>query len=361
MTISSEQVLDALRVVNDPDLHRDIVSLGFVKELNIEGDKVSFHLELTTPACPVKDLLKEQAEDAVLALPGVTHVDVTLTARVRESFGQTQEQYLPGVRNVFAVASGKGGVGKSTATINLALALAQSGARVGILDADVYGPSIPLMLGCEKEKPFTRNQKILPVEKYGIKTMSLGYLLEEGQQPMWRGPMVAGTVKQLLGDVEWGELDYLLVDLPPGTGDAPMTLAQSVPLTGVILVTTPHHVAANIAGRSILLFQKLNTPILGVVENMAGFVCPNCNTLTPIFSGLTGEDLAHHYAVPYLGSIPLDPVISAAMEGSQPAILEFPDALYSKAFHEVAGRIARQASIRAEAFQAQIESAGAVS
>lgn len=351
MSLTHEAVLAALSVVQDPDLHRDIVSLGFVKNLTIEAGTVAFDLELTTPACPVKDLLKEQCEEAVRALPGVTNVKIVLTARVRESIGQ-QTEYLPGVKNILAIASGKGGVGKSTVTVNLALALAQAGARVGILDADVYGPSIPLMLGCADERPYTQNQKIIPIERYGIVTMSLGFLLEEGQQPLWRGPMVAATVKQLLGDVEWGELDYMLVDLPPGTGDAPMTLAQSVALSGVVVVTTPHDVAANIAGRSILLFRKLNTPVIGVIENMAGYACPSCGTVSRVFAGATGEDLASHYQVPYLGSIPLDPTLSTAGALGKPGFLEYPDSAQAKAFGEISGTLARQTSIRGVAAEA---------
>ncbi|HRK22039.1 MAG TPA: Mrp/NBP35 family ATP-binding protein, partial [Fimbriimonadaceae bacterium] len=269
MPPTEPQVLDALRQVMDPDLHRDIVTLGFVKDMAIEGGRVSFKVELTTPACPVKDLLHAQARDVVLALPGVDEVDVEMTARViaRQI---PKDDLLPGVKHCIAIASGKGGVGKSTVTVNLAVALAKEGAKVGILDADVYGPSIPLMMNCF-DRPFTNNEKIVPLERYGVKLMSLGLLLEEGQAVLWRGPMVAGTVKQLLEDVDWGELDYLFVDLPPGTGDAPMSLAQLAPLTGVVIVTTPHHVAANIAGKSVQLFERLGAPILGVVENMAGF------------------------------------------------------------------------------------------
>lgn len=345
MPISESGVLDALRSVIDPDLHRDIVSLGFVKDVHIEGGHVAFKVELTTPACPVKDQLKSQAEQAVLGLEGVQAVDVTMTARVmgRQPGG---EDLLPSVKHVIAVASGKGGVGKSTVSVNLAVALAQTGAKVGLMDADVYGPSIPVMLGCEDERPEAENQKILPIVRHGIRLMSLGFLMEVGQAVLWRGPMVAGTVKQLLADVEWGELDYLLVDLPPGTGDAPMTLAQQAPLTGVVIVATPQHVAASIAAKSIELFRKLNAPILGIVENMAGFVCPNCGTVTPIFAGLAGEELAQHYGVPYLGSIPLDPAVSACSDAGVPSLVEFAESPHSKAFREIAGKIAAQASIK---------------
>lgn len=346
MSVTLEAVLQALGTVQDPDLHRDIVTLGFVKDVRIDGEHVGFTVELTTPACPVKDILKEQCETVVRDLAGVSSVEVTMTARVRDA--QPQKSVLPGVKNIIAVASGKGGVGKSTVTVNVALALAQTGAKVGIMDADVYGPSIPFLLGCQKERPYTQNQKILPVEKYGLVTMSLGYLLDEGQQPLWRGPMVAGTVKQLLDDVTWGELDYLLVDLPPGTGDAPMTLAQSVPLSGVVVVTTPQDLASNIAGRSILLFNKLEAPVVGIIENMSGFVCPNCHTLTPVFSGGTGQDLAWQFDVPYLGSIPLDPAVGGAVGTGKPVVLSHPDGISAQAFKKIAGDMVRQISMRAE-------------
>lgn len=345
--LSEAAVLDALRQVNDPDLHRDIVALGFVKNVQIEGTKVSFTIELTTPACPVKDLLKAEAEGVVLAI-GATEVDIEMTARVRTT-DREQTPLIPGVKHCIAIASGKGGVGKSTVSVNLALALAQTGARVGLMDADVYGPSIPLMMGVQGEQPLTANNKILPIQRHGVALMSLGFLLQEGQAVLWRGPMVAGTVKQLLEDVLWDELDYLLVDLPPGTGDAPMSLAQLVPLTGVVLVTTPHHVAANIAGKSIQLFQRLNTPMLGVVENMAGYRCPNCGTVTRVFSGMTGEELAKQYGMPFLGSIPLDPEISHSSDQGEPALVAYPESGYGQEFRAIAGRLAAEISVRSMA------------
>ena len=345
MSPSPEQVLDALRQVMDPDLHRDIVTLGFVKDLRIEGGLVSFKIELTTPACPVKDLLHDQARSVVLALPGVEKVEAEMTARV-VARQIPKDDLLPGVKHCIAIASGKGGVGKSTVTVNLAVALAQQGASVGILDADVYGPSIPMMMGCN-DRPFTDNEKIVPLERFGVKLMSLGFLLEEGQAVLWRGPMVAGTVKQLLEDVAWGELDYLLVDLPPGTGDAPMSLAQLAPLTGVVIVTTPHHVAANIAGKSVQLFERLNAPILGVVENMAGFACPSCGTVTEIFAGLTGKELAARFNVAYLGSVPLDPGVSEASDRGVPSVVAHPERPQARAFAAVSRLLAAQVSISA--------------
>lgn len=346
MNPSESSVLEALKGVQDPDLHRDIVTLGFIKDLAIEGGTVSFRVELTTPACPVKDLLHQQCIEVVSALPGVESVNVEMTAQVRAR-QQAPQDLIPGVKNCIAIASGKGGVGKSTVTVNLAIALAQTGARVGIMDADVYGPSIPLMMGVPDEHPDTKDSKIVPIERFGLKMMSLGFLLEPGQAVLWRGPMVAGTVKQLLEDVEWGELDYLLVDLPPGTGDAPMSLAQLAPLTGVVIVTTPHHVAANIAGKSVLLFRRLNSPIIGVIENMGDYVCPSCQTVSRIFAGVSGADLAAEYAIPYLGSIPLDPVVGEAGESGKPALLAFPNRSQATRFHEIAGKLAQQASIAA--------------
>jgi ATP-binding protein involved in chromosome partitioning len=362
MPPTESQVLDALRQVMDPDLHRDIVTLGFVKDMVIEsvdentltpgpphegrgGIRVSFKIELTTPACPVKDLLQEQARSVVLALPGVEEVEAEMTARV-VARSIPKDDLLPGVKHCIAIASGKGGVGKSTVTVNLAVALAKQGATVGILDADVYGPSIPMMMGCF-DRPFTKAEKIVPLERFGVKLMSLGFLLEEGQAVLWRGPMVAGTVKQLLEDVDWGELDYLLVDLPPGTGDAPMSLAQLAPLTGVVIVTTPHHVAANIAGKSVQLFERLNAPILGVVENMAGFACPHCGETTEIFAGLTGKELAERFGVAYLGSIPLDPYVSEDSDRGVPSVEAHPERAQAQAFSAISRQLAAQVSISA--------------
>lgn len=355
MPATSEAVLDALRVVQDPDLHRDIVSLGFIKDLEIEQAKVSFKIELTTPACPVKEELEAQAYSAVKALEGVDEVVIEMTSRVRTRESQ-QEDLVPSVKQIIAVASGKGGVGKSTITVNLAVALAKTGAKVGLLDADIYGPSIPLMMGCSGERPLTREGKIMPIERFGVKMMSIGFLLEEGQAVLWRGPMVAGTVKQLLADVNWGTLDYLIVDLPPGTGDAPMSLAQLVPLTGVVLITTPHNVAANIAGKAAGLFKRLNSPILGVIENMATMICPNCGEEAPVFRGMRGEELALQLGTPYLGSIPMDPMVSEAADRGVPSLIAYPERPQAEALSSIAGQLAAQASIR-ELTQAQTASA----
>lgn len=343
--LTESEVLDALKQVIDPDLHRDIVALGFVKEVRINEGSVYLKIELTTPACPVKELLKEQATTAVSQLEGVQEVEIEMTARVREKTGPKLE-HLKDIKHIVAIASGKGGVGKSTVTVNLAVALSQSGARVAVMDADVYGPTVPLLMGSNGEMPRTQDSKIIPLEKFGIKMMSLGFLLEEGKAVMWRGPLVAGTVKQLLEDVAWGELDYLLVDLPPGTGDAPMSLAQLAPLTGVVIVSTPHNVASNIAGKSVSLFRHLKTPILGIAENMG----PNWNPATEewetTFSGAGGEHMANSLEIPYLGSIPFDPKISEAGDLGRPSIIAYPMRAQAEAFRSVAGRLAQEISIR---------------
>lgn len=346
MPITPEQILQALSAVQDPDLHRDIVTLGFVKDIEIDNGKVSFAVELTTPACPVKDLLQQQAHDVVAALDNVSEVVVTMTARVRAS--AEPKNLIPNVRQVVAIASGKGGVGKSTVSVNLAVALAQQGAKVGLLDADVYGPTVPLMMGCSEARPYSQDGKIVPIEKFGISMMSLGFLLEEGQAVLWRGPMVAATLKQLLEDVLWGELDYLLVDLPPGTGDAPMSLAQLASPSGIVLVTTPHSVAANIAAKSTQLFSRMGVPLLGVVENMASFACPSCGEVTEIFAGTPGADLAKSLESEFLGSIPLDPIVSKSGEQGIPSIVLAPERPQAGEFIRIAQKLAAQLSILSE-------------
>ena len=345
MALHEDQVLEALKVVIDPDLHLDIVTLGFVRDIRIDAGKVSLTLELTTPACPVRDLLRDQAREAISALEGVDEVQIEMTSRVRER--AKPADLLKSVKHVIAIASGKGGVGKSTVTVNLAVALSQTGAKVGIMDADVYGPTIPLLMGAQADRPTTANDKIEPIHKFGISMMSLGFLLEDGKAVMWRGPMVAGTVRQLLSDVNWGELDYLLVDLPPGTGDASMTLAAEAPLTGVVIVSTPHNVASNIAGKSVALFRRLNTPILGVVENMGPYRDASSGELVTVFAGAGGEALAESLRAPYLGSIPFDPDISQAGDDGSPSVIAYAGKHQADAFRGIAGKLAQQASILA--------------
>ena len=346
MTLTEDAVRDALRQVQDPDLHRDIVFLGFVKAINIEGTSVHVIVELTTPACPVREELQAACENAIRDLTPATEIRIEMTAQVRKKSGPDSE-LVPGVKHIIAIASGKGGVGKSTVTVNLAVALAQTGAKVGLLDADVYGPCIPLMMGAKDEKPFTQANKIIPIQRYGVKMMSLGFLLEEGNAVMWRGPMVAGTVRQLLADVDWGDLDYLLADLPPGTGDAPMSLAQLVPLTGVVIVSTPHNVASNIAGKAVQLFRRLNSPILGVVENMGAYTDPVSGERRQMFYGASGDELAKDLKVPFLGSIPFDPEISQSGDAGVPSVIMHPGTPQAGAFQRIAGKVAQQSSILA--------------
>lgn len=340
--VTEEQILQALRAVEDPDLHRDIVTLGFVKDIRICEGSVGFKVELTTPACPVKDLLKLQAERAVLAVPGVERVNVEMTAQVRGRALEAQE-LIPGVRHVIAVASGKGGVGKSTVSVNLAVALAQTGAKVGLLDADIYGPSLPIMLGLN-ERPLMTNSptgpKIVPMTAHGVLTMSLGSLLDPDKAVVWRGPMVASAVRQLLADVTWGEQDYLIVDLPPGTGDASLTLAQQVPLSGVVIVMTPQQVAVEIANKSVLMFRMLEQggrtiPLLGIVENMSG----------AIFGSGGGEVAARRYEVPFLGRVPLDPAVREGGDTGRPVLLSEPASEASQSFRNIAQALAARVSV----------------
>ena len=345
--ISEQQVLDVLRQVIDPDLGRDIVSLGFVKEVKINDGDVNVIIELTTPACPVRELLREQASALISAIPEVTTLRVEMTSRVRGADQKTP--LIPTVKNVIAVASGKGGVGKSTVSCNLAVALAQTGASVGLLDSDIYGPTIPMMMGAD-EQPMVEGEKIIPPERYGVKLMSLGFFLEQDKAVIWRGPMIGKFLQQVLGDVIWGDLDYLVVDLPPGTGDAPMSLAQLIPITGVVVVMTPQDVAQSIANKSIAMFRMMEEsterpiPILGVVENMSGFVCPNCGEETPLFSSGGGERAATRLGVPFLGSIPLDPIITQSGDAGRPAILVTPESRQAQAFRNIAGQVAARIS-----------------
>ncbi len=313
--LTPDAVLEALRGIEDPDLHRDIVSLGFVKNLTVAGGRVAFIIELTTPACPVKAEMEREARERVGALPGVASVEVEMTSQVRQSPAAAGAGILPGVRHMVAVASGKGGVGKSTVAVNLAAALAGTGARVGLLDADVYGPSIPIMMGLKTARPTMRDNRLVPLERYGIGMMSLGFLTDDETPVIWRGPMVAKLVQQFLSDVDWGELDYLVVDLPPGTGDAQLTLAQVAPLAGAVIVTTPQDVALEDVRRGVRMFEKVNVPVLGIVENMAYFVCPDCGARHEIFSHGGGAEAARRFEVPFLGEIPIDP---AVREGGTP-------------------------------------------
>ncbi len=347
MPVTSEQVLDALRIVKDPDLHRDIVSLGFVQQLKIDGGKIAFDVVLTTPACPVKGELHDQAKGAVMALPGVEQVDVHMTFSVATSRKPTAGQLIPQVSNVVAVASGKGGVGKSTVSVNLALALAATGAKVGLLDADIYGPNIPLMMGI-KDKPYmygTEDNRIVPPVAYGVKIMSIGFFVADEDTPViWRGPMVHGAINQFLTDVDWGELDYLVVDLPPGTGDAPLSLTQLVPVAGVVIVTTPQDVALQDVIKGVAMFEKLDVPIAGVIENMSYFCCPHCGQNTEIFGHGGGQRVSEKYGIPLLGRIPLDASIREGGDDGHPVFLAAPEGPLAAAFMATAEQMAARIS-----------------
>jgi len=348
MAVEQARVLDALKVVQDPDLHRDIVSLGFIKDLNINGGKVGFTIELTTPACPVKDQMRDQARAAVLALPGVTDVNVTMSASVRSTGigGEGPRAPLPGVKNIIAVGAGKGGVGKTTVAVNLAIALAKAGSRVGIIDGDIYGPNVPIMLGM-KTQLTTDGQKILPAEKFGLQVISMGFMTGEDAPIIWRGPMLHGALQQFFREVRWVDLDYLVIDMPPGTGDVALSLSQTVPVAGAIVVTTPQQVSLADSRRAAAMYKKLNIPTLGIVENMSYFVCPSCSHESDIFGKRGGERMAQELGVPFLGSIPIYQPIREGGDSGVPLLISEPDAPAAKAIVDVAERAAAQISIAA--------------
>ena len=349
MTITEPQILKALGVVQDPDLHRDIVSLGFVKNIKIEGEKISFDVELTTPACPVKDLLREQCVREVKKLKGVKEVAVHMTSRVRSQVN-TDLEPLKQVKNIIAVASGKGGVGKSTVAVNLALALSKTGAKVGLMDCDIYGPSVPMMLAIT-ERPGVIGQKVIPVEKLGLKVISMGLLASDDTPVIWRGPMVAGILQQFLAQVEWGTLDYLVMDLPPGTGDAQLTLAQKAPISGAIIVTTPQDVSLLDARRGLKMFQQVNVPVLGIVENMSYFICDQCSKKHTIFKTGGGGKVAKELNLSLLGEIPLDTKVAEGGDSGLPIVHAFPDSEVGEAYILLAGKVAALLSILSEGKQ----------
>ncbi len=345
MAISEASVLDALRAVRDPDLHKDIVSLKFVKDVRIDGGRVSFTIELTTPACPVKDQMRDQAHSLVAALPGVTSVDVQMTAQVRSAVGSDLNKVpVPGVRNVIAVGAGKGGVGKTTVAVNLAIALSQTGARVAIIDGDVYGPNVPIMLGIQTQLT-TDGQKIVPAEQYGLQLVSMAFLTQDDSAVIWRGPMLHGVVQQFFREVAWKNVDYLIVDLPPGTGDVALSLSQSVPVAGAVVVTTPQTVSLADTRRAIRMYQKLNVPPLGLIENMSHFVCPTCRTESDIFGKGGGEALAADMGIPFLGRIPIYEPIRLGGDTGVPIVVGEPKSPAAQSFRTAAEQLAAQISI----------------
>ena len=345
MSVSEAAVLDALKVVRDPDLNRDIVALGFIKDLAIDRAQVSFTYELTTPACPVKDQMRDQARTAVLQVPGVAGVDVRMSARVREAVGgDSTRSPIPGVKNLIAVGAGKGGVGKTTVAVNLAIALAQSGGKVGLLDADIYGPNVPIMLGL-KTQLTTDGQKIVPAAKYGLQVISMGFLTEDDAPIIWRGPMLHGAIQQFFREVRWVDLDYLVIDMPPGTGDVALSLSQSVPVAGAIVVTTPQKVSLADSRRAIAMYRKLNIPPLGVIENMSYFACPNCSHEADIFGHGGGEAMAAQLEVPFIGRIPIYQPIREGGDSGVPLMVNEPEAPAARAFLAAAERLAAQISV----------------
>jgi len=342
--VTSEQVLDVLKRVQDPDLHKDIVSLGFIRNMKIETGKVSFDLNLTTPACPVKDQMRDEAVALVKGLPGVENVEVKMTSEVRQA-PQLDKTALASVRNIVAVGSGKGGVGKSTIAVNIAASLALAGARVGLLDGDIYGPTTPIMLGLE-EQPKSVGNRMIPQQAAGLKFISMGLLVKSDQPLIWRGPMAHKALQQCLFDTDWGELDYLMVDLPPGTGDVHLTLAQAVPLTGAVIVSTPQDVGLRISMKTLRMFQQTRVPILGIVENMSYYICPHCDSRDHIFGQGGGSRAAEQLGIPFLGEVPLDLAIRTQSDIGKPIVIAQPDSPSAKTLRAIAERVAEQVSIR---------------
>jgi ATP-binding protein involved in chromosome partitioning len=342
--ITRDSIVKALRSVKDPDLKRDIVSLNFVQDIEVHGPAVRLKLVVTTPLFPSKNKLEKAAREAILTITGVTEVSITLNSEIPKSPASEGKQSVPGVSNIVAVSSGKGGVGKSTVAVNLAIALAQFGARVGLLDTDVYGPNVPIMVGVNEE-PAIRGQKLLPNVAHGIKVMSLGFLNRGDKPVVWRGPMLHTAVRQFLYDVEWGELDYLIVDMPPGTGDAQLSLAQLVPVQGAVLVTTPQEVAMADVRKAFNMFEQVHIPVLGIVENMSYFVCPTCSERHEIFGAGGGEELARRFHNNLLGQIPLSISVREGGDIGIPIVVGAPGSTQAAAFRQIAENVANQMCI----------------
>jgi ATP-binding protein involved in chromosome partitioning len=351
-SLTHDAVIEAMRTVQEPELGRDLIALDMVKNVVIDGSALSMTIELTTPACPLKDEI-ERTTNAALGAIGATAVDITWGAMVRRSQPRQPEQLVPGVKNIIAVASGKGGVGKSTVSVNLAVALAQSGASVGLLDADITGPNIPLMMGLEGQPKASANNKITPLERYGVKAISIQFFVPEGQPIVWRGPLVGGAIQQFLRDVDWGELDYLVIDLPPGTSDAQLTLAQAVPISGAVLVTTPQEVSLADVGKALAMFQRMSVPVLGLVENMTAFVCPHCDEVTELFGRGGGERFAAAHDLEYLGGIPLDITVRQGGDVGVPAVAQREPGPAARAMTAISQAVAARMSVRAAQAAAQ--------
>ena len=343
-TPQTDDLVNALRVVQDPDLHKDIVTLNMVREMTYEKGTAAFQLVLTTPACPMKEHLENECRKALMAVPGVQAVEIDTRSEVAKRMSPESAEFLTDVKNVLFVGSGKGGVGKSTTAVNMAIALAQTGATVGLLDADVYGPNIPMMMGSEAQLRGA-GSKVIPAEAYGITLMSAGFVIKPEQAMIWRGPIVHRLLTQFLSDVHWGERDYLVVDLPPGTGDAPLSLAQSIPGAGAVIVCTPQDVALADARKAIGMFQQLRVPILGIVENMSYFLCPRCDERTEIFSHGGARQAAEAMGVPFLGEVPLNVAIREGGDSGRPITAIQPDSPLAAIYRDVAGAVAQQISI----------------
>ena len=342
--ITKEEILNALSKVQEPDLHQDLVTLNMVHNLEIEGDKVSFTIMLTTPACPFRAKIERDSKEAVLAIDGVKSVEIKLDSDVPND-GRMRGLVKMPIRNAIAVGSGKGGVGKSTVAVNIAVALAQSGARVGLMDADIYGPNVPTMLGVERLPP-PQGNRLIPAQVYGIKMISMGLLVKPGQPLIWRGPMLNSAIRQFLSDVEWGELDYLIIDLPPGTGDASLSLAQALPLSGAVIVTLPQLVSLEDASRGLNMFRTLEVPILGIIENMSYLDLPD-GTRMDLFGSGGGEQLAQATQANFLGKVPIDQNVRIGGDTGKPIVVSHPDSVVANALREIAQKVAAQVSIAA--------------
>lgn len=345
--LTKAHLIEVIRPVQDPEIGRSLVELNMIPDIAIDGGKVTVHVELTTPACPLRGKIEDDLREALATVPEIDAVDFKWSSRVRASAGgRSDAQPIPGVKNTIAVASGKGGVGKSTVAVNIAVALAKAGASVGLLDTDVYGPSIPLMMGVH-DKPLMHNQKIVPLEAYGVKLMSIGFILDPDKALIWRGPLVAQLINQFLNDVEWGDLDYLVMDLPPGTGDVQLTLVQKIPISGAVIVTTPQDVALADAKKGLKMFQEVKTPILGIVENMSGFICPNCSEVHDIFGSGGGKRIAEENGVELLGQIPIEGIVRSGGDEGAPVVAAHPASVTAGAFDHAAQRVAGRLAVEA--------------
>ena len=352
VNISGDDVIKQLSHVQEPELHQDLVALHMIKDLTVDEGRVSFSIVLTTPACPLKTQIEKEARQAVMNIPGVTEVQISMGSSVPND-GRSRGLLTLPVKNAVAIASGKGGVGKSTVAVNVAVSLAQAGARVGLLDADIYGPNVPTMMGVKRLPP-PQNGKLVPADAFGVKVMSIGFLVKPGQPLIWRGPMLHSAIRQFLADVDWGELDYLIIDLPPGTGDAQLSLAQSVPLSGGVIVTLPQQVSLEDASRGLAMFKELQVPILGVVENMSYLELPD-GTRMEVFGQGGGQQLADMAGVPFFGRIPMESVVRAGGDAGTPIVVSDPESPAALVMKKLASLIAAGLSVAALSGNSNVE------